>query len=371
MARQTPQERASRDHARWTSQRRDFDDVTSELVRRVYDGHLADPHAQVLELAAGTGQLAKWCPALAERSVHLDVNEAYLKILLRDNRNATAVRSDANHLGIKNDAFHLVTSLCGFDVVGDVEIASRECFRVLQPHGSFVHLLDMGTSIEPALSAAVAKAMVPIPNIFLGHEHLAAHELRDQLSPLIDHLCIPAAQFAHAVALLSRAGHPAAATLASWGMPFLPDRFEPTIAAQSFVRLTSNPQELATFCQLMRSVYLTWQNAPYAQPLRVEPSASLHLFDGRLRAGLINAGFENVASRLMLAAAVETIQEGTPNYRYDAAWVGCRVVLPSIPPVPARLHGMDVELVGADPVPGPRERLRQSVVHVCTGRKPR
>jgi hypothetical protein len=156
-------------------------------------------------------------------------------------------------------------------------------------------------------------------------------------------------------------------------MMFLPNRFVPAVAASAFVRLTSNPQELAAFCLLMRNVYLTWQKAEYGQKLQVIPAASLQLFDRRLQARLASEGFDEVKSSLVVASQIEelTRTDGNARLKYDAAWIGGRVALPSVPTLPRAIGDMCIEHVGATPVAGPRERLRQSVVHVCTAQKPR
>ena len=105
------------------------------------------PGAKVLDIAGGTGDLARAFARQAGPSgtvVHTDINETMLRTgrdrLLDEGLNLPTITCDAEHLPFGNDGFDLVSVSFGLRNMTHKEAALAEICRVLRPGGRLLVL---------------------------------------------------------------------------------------------------------------------------------------------------------------------------------------------------------------------------------------
>lgn len=363
--------RAGRDHAKWQAQRAGFSSLTARAIAAVMAPSQGQSAGLVVELGAGAGQLARWLPNLAPGIVQVEQQPAYLALA---GTAGPRVCADVHSLPFANGSVSTVVALCAFDVLKDAVRVAKEVARVLTPNGRFLHFLDMGTNLEPALAAAVAQGCVALPNVFLGQEGVVQEPLRSQLSPLTDLLYIQARQFATMVGVLARLQSAAAPWFADWGMAFLPTNFDAQAAARMFVTAVQDRQTYLLIASALRKYYELSQQPTFASLGRLSPQAasSLSFFRAHLRQALAAANFGKVTERLDVATECVETESQTQHPLVDAAWVGSAVSYVALPPWPDRIEGLDVRVV-AGPVLWERdfkagERGRLAAVYTCEAR---
>jgi ubiquinone/menaquinone biosynthesis C-methylase UbiE len=116
----------------------------------------AEPGAAVLDVAGGTGHMARAYADTAAVAVVLDLTEAMLATGQRQARatgqgNVVFVRGDAAHMGFVDDSFDLVVSRFAVHHFERPEAQIGEMVRVCRPGGR-VAIIDL-VAVDPALAA--------------------------------------------------------------------------------------------------------------------------------------------------------------------------------------------------------------------------
>jgi demethylmenaquinone methyltransferase / 2-methoxy-6-polyprenyl-1,4-benzoquinol methylase len=109
---------------------------------RIFTGILSRPHAQVLDLCCGTGDMTF---ALRRESAEAqitgaDFSHAMLQLASTKSTGICGVRwieADALQLPFPDQSFDLVTSAFGFRNLADYDAGLSEIYRVLRPGGEF------------------------------------------------------------------------------------------------------------------------------------------------------------------------------------------------------------------------------------------
>ncbi len=117
-----------------------------ELVEALYVG----PGELVVDLGAGTGDLAALAAARGARVVAVDLALGMLRVARRRRTAALLVQADALSLPFPTDSVHAIT--CGFAVrnFSDPQAVFAECARVLEPGGR-LGLLEVDEPRSPLL----------------------------------------------------------------------------------------------------------------------------------------------------------------------------------------------------------------------------
>ncbi len=290
-------------------QRAGFAENVEAVVRGAISRFVANaPHAlPIVELGSGAGQLYRWLPEGVRSRVTLtDVSSELVDALGKSLPEAKVLRADAGALPFSTASIAEVLGLCVFDILPQPEQAVSELARVLVPGGSFIHLLDLGTNLEPVFERLVAAGKVPLPNFFNEQAFALG------LSPLVDLLAVDRAAMQLVIALLTRAKHPAATSLISYLKPFLPATFNRLSAARFYVQLMSNAQQSREFKQLLLGVHQVIEQPHYLRqvPWRLQAVETFSLFREKLRQAFTNVpDFAITFDELVLSRSFFPISE--------------------------------------------------------------
>lgn len=118
------------------------------------------PHANVLDLCCGTGDLAglvkKFQPDACVTGI--DFSENMLDIAKDKHPNVRFLQGDATSLPYEDNTFDIVTMGFGLRNIQNAEKAVEEVYRILKPNGKFLHL-DFG---EKNLISKVYDKITPL-----------------------------------------------------------------------------------------------------------------------------------------------------------------------------------------------------------------
>ncbi len=347
-------------------QRAGFAENVEAVVRGAISRFVANAPdgSPIVEIGSGAGQLYRWLPESVRSRVTLtDVSSELVNALTKSLPEAKALRADASALPFATASIAEVLGLCVFDILPQPEQAVSELARVLVPGGSFIHFLDLGTSLEPVFERLVAAGKVPLPNFFDEQAFALG------LSPLADLLVVDRAALELVVALLTRAKHPAAASLISYLRPFLPATFNRVSAARFYVQLMSNAQQSREFKQLLLGVHKVIEQPHFLRqiPWHLQAVETFSLFREKLRQAFTSVpDFTITFDELVLSRSYFPISEsGLPAAcGYHGRFMSIEHYLPeSI----AMNDGITLEALNGDATkeaPEGRWFIREAAVHV-------
>lgn len=103
------------------------------------------PHANVLDLCSGTGDLAGLIKKIQPDAcvTGIDFSEKMLDIAKDKHTSVRFLQGDATNLPYENNTFDIVTMGFGLRNIQNAEKAVEEVYRILKPNGRFLHL-DFG-----------------------------------------------------------------------------------------------------------------------------------------------------------------------------------------------------------------------------------
>jgi SAM-dependent methyltransferase len=134
--------------------------VFAPLARQVLDQRTIPPRARVLDVACGTGIVARTIaarPGVAGRVVGLDLNPEMLDVARQESAAAGLPvewrQGSAQELPFENGAFDLVVCQQGLQFFPDKLGAVSEMYRVLAPHGEAILVTWRGLDQNPFFAA--------------------------------------------------------------------------------------------------------------------------------------------------------------------------------------------------------------------------
>lgn len=103
------------------------------------------PHANVIDLCCGTGDLAKMIKKLQPDAcvTGIDFSERMLEIAKQKPSGVKFLQGDVTNLPYEDNSFDIVTMGFGLRNIQNAEKAVSEIYRILKPCGQFLHL-DFG-----------------------------------------------------------------------------------------------------------------------------------------------------------------------------------------------------------------------------------
>ena len=116
--------------------------------RHTIDGLALEPGARVLDLACGTGDLARELGQRGFRAVGTDLSEGMLRAA--HDIESPLFMSDAAHLPIASASFDGLVSGFALRNIAELQAAFDECARILRPYGR-IALLEVDTPTNPAI----------------------------------------------------------------------------------------------------------------------------------------------------------------------------------------------------------------------------
>ncbi len=104
-----------------------------------------EKHSQILDLCCGTGDFSRIINKLqpSAKVIGLDISSEMLKTAKSKNPSNTFILDDCTNLPFKENEFDYVTIGFGLRNIENHTKALSEIYRVLKPHGKFLHL-DFG-----------------------------------------------------------------------------------------------------------------------------------------------------------------------------------------------------------------------------------
>lgn len=151
---------------KWDERRADVEAMKVELTERLLDGIAPLAGRRVLELGAGTGELAaRLAEAVGPDGSVLATDAARGMVDLLDKRlaavpNAEAAELDAEQIGLPAAAFDVVVFRMGLMLVPEPERALDGIRRVLRPGGTFTTAVWGGPHENPWMTAVGMSAMM-------------------------------------------------------------------------------------------------------------------------------------------------------------------------------------------------------------------
>lgn len=152
----------------------------ARIVRAMAERFIPDlsAGAQVLEIAAGDGQLREWLPARALPGlVQTDASETALRYLRLRYPEAQVLWANIYKLPFDDASQDLLLGLNAFDVFQRAAAARDEILRVAKPGARLLFFGDMGVNTDNLFRELHQQGYVPLPN-FVG-----AREIRETLAP--------------------------------------------------------------------------------------------------------------------------------------------------------------------------------------------
>lgn len=116
--------------------------------RHTIDGLALEPGARVLDLACGTGDLARELHLRGHHAIGTDLSEGMLHAA--HDTNSPLLMSDAARLPLATSTFDGVVSGFALRNIAELQLAFNECARILRPYGR-ISLLEVDTPSNPAI----------------------------------------------------------------------------------------------------------------------------------------------------------------------------------------------------------------------------
>jgi SAM-dependent methyltransferase len=117
---------------------------------RLLEAARPQPGERVLDVACGTGIVARLAAARGARTVGLDLNEPMIEVARATDPSLEWVTGDAAALPFPDGEFDLVTCQAGLQFFPDRAAAVAEMRRVLAPHGRLAVLVWRAIEYQPA-----------------------------------------------------------------------------------------------------------------------------------------------------------------------------------------------------------------------------
>ncbi len=124
--------------------------ATKQIFRDFYKQNFQG-NEKVLEVGSGTGFLKRnWPENFHGEWIQLDSQPAFLKEA-KKRSNGTYIQGSAYRIPFPDESLDVVCGYGSYDVLMDLEKATKEASRVLKEDGLFFHLLDLSPCSEPIM----------------------------------------------------------------------------------------------------------------------------------------------------------------------------------------------------------------------------
>ncbi len=123
--------------------------ATKQIFQDFCDQNLQG-NEKVLEIGSGTGFLKRnWPENFHGEWIQLDSQPAFLKEVKKKLKNETYIQGSAYELPFPDESLDVVCGYGSYDVLMDLEKATKEASRVLKKDGLFFHMLDLYPCSSP------------------------------------------------------------------------------------------------------------------------------------------------------------------------------------------------------------------------------
>jgi ubiquinone/menaquinone biosynthesis C-methylase UbiE len=119
-----------------------FREASAQVVRDIFKEYV-NPSDRILEIGSGLGELVNLVPEYKRQIQQTEQSPKIAEGNRRLNSASNVIVANVYALPFKDGKFDVVTGYSVFDTLANLEDALRECSRVLNPDGRFIHFLDL------------------------------------------------------------------------------------------------------------------------------------------------------------------------------------------------------------------------------------
>jgi SAM-dependent methyltransferase len=152
---------------------------SEHLASQFLDRVNVAPGGNVLDVACGTGVLAKALAEAGARVIGIDASEGYLEgaRLRRSHANIAYEHGDVRHMRFDNNAFDAAVSTLALDVIPEIEQVVAEMKRVTRPGGVVASAVTQFLGGMPAWDLVLHTGAVLVPDIAMLRSISAGRQL--------------------------------------------------------------------------------------------------------------------------------------------------------------------------------------------------